>query len=56
MIYCSYTVDAMIYLTYDYSRFLDLREDKFYLADHPGLVPVTTLQVIVFHFLYAKRR
>ncbi|XP_022134714.1 rac-like GTP-binding protein ARAC10 isoform X2 [Momordica charantia] len=23
---------------------LDLREDKFYLADHPGLEPVTTLQ------------
>ncbi|KAG7021470.1 Rac-like GTP-binding protein 3, partial [Cucurbita argyrosperma subsp. argyrosperma] len=23
---------------------LDLREDKFYLADHPGLVPVTTSQ------------
>ena len=24
---------------------LDLREDKHYLADHPGLVPVTTAQV-----------
>ncbi|RVX18399.1 Rac-like GTP-binding protein 3 [Vitis vinifera] len=23
---------------------LDLREDKHYLADHPGLVPVTTAQ------------
>jgi hypothetical protein len=23
----------------------DLREDKYYLADHPGLVPVTTAQV-----------
>lgn len=23
----------------------DLREDKHYLADHPGLVPVTTAQV-----------
>lgn len=28
----------------------DLREDKHYLADHPGLVPVTTAQVCVFHF------
>ncbi|KAK6920751.1 Small GTPase [Dillenia turbinata] len=24
---------------------VDLREDKRYLADHPGLVPVTTAQV-----------
>lgn len=23
----------------------DLREDKYYLSDHPGLVPVTTAQV-----------
>lgn len=24
---------------------VDLREDKLYMADHPGLVPVTTAQV-----------
>lgn len=28
----------------------DLREDKHYLADHPGLVPVTTAQVCVCSF------
>jgi len=26
-------------------QFADLREDKHYLSDHPGLVPVTTVQV-----------
>lgn len=26
---------------------IDLREDKHYLSDHPGLVPVTTAQVCV---------
>lgn len=24
----------------------DLREDKYYLTDHPGMVPVTTVQVL----------
>jgi hypothetical protein len=28
-----------------YNGYIDLREDKHYLADHPGLVPVTTAQV-----------
>jgi hypothetical protein len=27
----------------------DLREDKHYLMDHPGLVPVTTAQVYVMN-------
>lgn len=27
----------------------DLREDKHYMADHPGLMPVTTEQVQIFH-------
>lgn len=25
----------------------DLREDKHYLADHPGMLPVTTAQVVL---------
>jgi len=28
-----------------YNGHIDLREDKHYLADHPGMVPVTTAQV-----------
>ena len=54
---CSFTVFSVIcvgshsqnnnsWLTCGHFRCLDLREDKFYLADHPGLVPVTTSQVI----------
>jgi len=36
----------------------DLREDKHYLMDHPGLVPVTTAQVyitIYFQYLLNQR-
>lgn len=38
-------VSNMVVMSLNFNENADLREDKRYLLDHPGLVPVTTEQV-----------
>lgn len=40
-----FLLPCLIFLLTVSVSLIDLREDKHYLADHPGLVPVTTAQV-----------
>lgn len=45
--YCHhhFYVQRKFHSRHDYDEYADLREDKRYLADYPGLVPVTSEQV-----------